>query len=61
MVRPVTKYLCRNGYRQTIGSIVAMVAAALTEAGVTAAAVFFAASALPLCCMTEERSFINSY
>ena len=64
MVRPVTKYLCRNGYRQMIGSMVAMVAADLTVIGVTAAELAPAAdafAALPLCCMTEESSFINSY
>ncbi len=44
-----------------MGSMVAMVAAALTDAGVTAAAAFFAASALPLCCITEDNSFISSY
>ena len=30
MVSPVTKYLCKNGYRQMIGSIVSIVAAART-------------------------------
>ena len=38
IVSPVTKYRCRNGYRQMMGSIVATVAAARTETGVTAAA-----------------------
>ena len=35
MVSPVTKYLCKNGYRQIIGSMVRTVAAARTEVGVT--------------------------
>ena len=63
IVRPVTKYLCKKGYRHTIGSIVAMVAAARTETGVTApaAAVWEAFAALPLCCITEDSSFISSY
>lgn len=38
MVSPATKYLCRKGYRQTMGSMVIMVAAALTVIGVTALA-----------------------
>ena len=38
IVRPVTKYLCRNGYRQMIGSMVTTVAAARTDTGVTVAA-----------------------
>lgn len=61
MVKPVTKYLCKNGYRHTMGSIVAIVAAALMEAGVIEFAEFLALSALPLCCITEDNSFINSY
>ena len=61
IVRPVTKYLCRNGYRHTIGSMVAIVAAARIDAGVMEFAEFLALSALPLCCMTEDKSFINSY
>ena len=48
MVRPATKYLCRNGYRQTMGSIVMIVAAARTDVGVTALATFFIVSALAL-------------
>ena len=61
MVNPVTKYLCKNGYRHTMGSIVAMVAAALMEAGVIELPEFLILSALPLCCITEDNSFINSY
>ena len=37
-MRPVTKYLCRNGYKAMIGAIVAMVAAALIVIGVTVCA-----------------------
>lgn len=48
MVNPVTKYLCKNGYRHTMGSIVAMVAAALMEAGVIELPEFLILSALPL-------------
>ena len=46
-----------------MGSMVIMVAAALTVIGVTALALatFFAPSALPLCCITEFKSFISSY
>lgn len=44
-----------------MGSIVAIVAAALMEAGVIEFAEFLALSALPLCCITEDNSFINSY
>ena len=64
MVRPVTKYLCRKGYKQIIGNMVAMVAAERTVIGVTAAEFAPAAdafAALPLCCITEDNSFINSY
>ena len=48
MVSPVIKYLCRKGYRHTMGSMVSMVAAARTEVGVTAlaAVAFFMDSAL---------------
>ena len=46
MVSPVTKYRCKNGYRQMIGSIVSIVAAARTEVGVTDPAAFFIASTL---------------
>ena len=35
MVRPATKYFCRKGYKQMIGSEVITVAAARTEVGVT--------------------------
>lgn len=64
MVSPVTKYLCKNGYRQMIGSMVAMVAADRTVTGVTAAELAPAAeafAALPLCCITDDNNFINSY
>ena len=46
-----------------IGSIVTTVAAARMVSGVIAAAAprSLAAAALPLCCMTEESSFISSY
>ena len=45
-----------------IGSIVIIVAAALTEVGVTEPSPeFFMASADELWLDTEERSFINSY
>ena len=45
-----------------MGSIVTTVAAERTVTGVTTAvAVLPPVVALPLCCMTEERSFINSY
>ena len=44
-----------------IGAIVTIVAAALTEVGVTVPLEFFIASADELWFVTEERSFINSY
>ena len=46
------------------GSMVAIVAADLTVTGVTAAELAPAAeafAALPLCCITEDNNFINSY
>ena len=64
IVSPVTKYLCKNGYRQMIGSMVAIVAADRTVTGVTAAELAPAAeafAALPLCCITEDSNFISSY
>jgi len=64
MVRPATKYLCKKGYKQIIGSIVAIVAAERTVIGVTEAAdapTADALAALPLCCITDDNNFINSY
>lgn len=46
---------------QIIGSIVIIVAAALTDVGVTEPLEFFIDSADELWLVTEERSFINSY
>lgn len=40
-VSPVTKYFCKKGYRQIIGSMVSMVAAARTDVGVTVPAACF--------------------
>lgn len=44
-----------------MGSMVTTVAAARMVMGVTAAELYLAESALPLCCITEDNSFINSY
>jgi len=49
MVRPVTKYLCKNGYRQTIGSMVTTVAAARIDVGVIALPAVDMLLALPNC------------
>ena len=46
---------------QMIGSIVMIVAAALTDVGVTVPLEFFIASADELWFVTDESSFISSY